>query len=70
MLGCGSAVLTALQAQHKSIDDVELLSRERMIKAFCKGENISDWWDVFWHNTSVLKAQSLVRRVRLENIYP
>ena len=53
----GSAVLTALQAQYKSIEEVGNLIHHRRLQAFIKGGNPTEWLDCFWKNIAILKAQ-------------
>lgn len=58
----GSAVLTALQAQHKSIGEIDNLICERRFKAFLDGGNPVEWLDSFWQQMAILEAQ----RIRYE----
>lgn len=53
----GSAVLTALQAQHKSIDEIERLIQHRRLQAFIKGGNSEEWLDCFWQQMAILEEE-------------
>lgn len=53
----GSAVLTALQAQHKSIDEIEQLIQKRRLQAFIKGGSSKEWLDSFWKQIAIMGAQ-------------
>lgn len=55
----GSAVLTALQAQHKSVEEIEELVTHRRIKAFLDGGNVTEWLDKFWHEIAILVANGV-----------
>lgn len=55
----GSAVLTALQAQHKSIDEIDNLICKRRFKAFLDGGNPKEWLDCFWQQMAILEAQRI-----------
>lgn len=53
----GSAVLTALQAQYKSIDEIDNLVRERLIGAFLRGRDLSYWIACFWKQIAIIEGQ-------------
>lgn len=55
----GSAVLIALQAQHKSIDEIGKLIDHRRFKAFLDGGNPVEWLDCFWQQMAILEAQRI-----------
>lgn len=55
----GSAVLTALQAQHKSIDEIVNLAYIRRFDAYMKGDHNDTWVDCFWHNIAILVANGV-----------
>ena len=55
----GSAVLTALQAQHKSIEEIEKLVLKRRIQVFLDGGDIHGWLDCFWHTIAILVANGV-----------
>lgn len=55
----GSAVLTALQAQNKSIEEVEELVNHRRLQAFIKGGNPFGWLDCFWQQMAILEANRI-----------
>lgn len=54
----GSAVLTALQAQYKSVGEIEELIIERRLQAFINGGNPIEWLDSFWQQMAIIKANS------------
>lgn len=56
----GSAVLTALQAQHKSIEQVEELITERRLQAFIKGGNPTEWLDCFWKQMALIESERIL----------
>lgn len=56
----GSAVLTALQAQHKSIEEIEELIQERRLQAFLKGGNPFEWLDCFWQQMALIKSERIL----------
>lgn len=56
MKGTGSAVLTALQSQYMSIDEIEELVIERRLKTFLNGGNPFEWLDCFWENIAIMEA--------------
>lgn len=64
----GSAVLTALQAQHKSIEEIEKLVSHRRIKAFLDGGNITDWLDCFWKQMAILEANKCRKKIEERNL--
>ena len=51
----GSAVLTALQAQHMSLDEIGDLIPYRRLKAFIAGGDSEEWLSCFWKNMAVLR---------------
>ncbi len=55
----GSAVLTALQAQYKSVEEVGELVRHRKLTAFINGGMPAEWLDEFWHTMALLEAQGI-----------
>lgn len=55
----GSAVLTALQARNKSIDEIGDLIPNRRFDAFLKGGNSDEWLDGFWKNIAILVANGV-----------
>lgn len=55
----GSAVLTALQAQHKSIEEVGNLIQHRRLQAFIKGGNATEWLDCFWKQIAIITANGV-----------
>ncbi len=55
----GSAALTALQAQYKSVEEVGELIRHKKLKAFIDGGMPEKWLDEFWHTMAVLEAQRI-----------
>lgn len=59
----GTAVLTALQAQHKSIDEIKRLIQERRLQAFIKGGNSEEWLDCFWKQMAILEAKWKAKNV-------
>lgn len=63
----GSAVLTALQAQHKSIDEIERLIQYRRLQAFIKGGNSEEWLSYFWQQMAILEAQRCRKKLKLRN---
>ena len=64
----GSAVLTALQAQHKSIDEIDELINHRRLQAFIKGGNPIDWLDCFWQQMAILEAQRCQKSICEKNL--
>lgn len=52
----GSAVLTALQAQYKSIEDIEQLFYDRKLEAYMQGRSPDKWTDDFWQQIAILEA--------------
>lgn len=63
----GSAVLTALQAQHKSIDEIEKLIHHRRLQAFIKGGLPEEWLDCFWKQMAIMEAQRCRNILKLPN---
>ena len=55
----GSAVLTSLQAQHKSIEEIEKLINHRRLQAFIKGGNPIEWLGCFWQQMAILEANTI-----------
>lgn len=51
-----SAFITAIEAQHKSIDEIERLIRHRQIQAFLDGGSVRKWQDFFWHNMAIIET--------------
>lgn len=64
----GSAVLTALLAQHKSIDEVEELITERRLQAFINGGNPAEWLDCFWKQMAILEANRCRKKIEERNL--
>lgn len=64
----GTAVLTALQAQHKSIDEIERLIHHRRLQAFIKGGNSEEWLDSFWQQMAILEAQRCWKKITEKNL--
>ncbi len=64
----GSAVLTALQAQHKSIDEIERLIQHGRLQAFIKGGNSEEWLDCFWQQMAILEAQKCQKKIAEKNL--
>lgn len=64
----GSAVLTALQAQHKSIEEVEELITERRLQAFIKRGNPLEWLDCFWKQMAILEANRCRKKIEERNL--
>lgn len=56
----GSAVLTALQAQHKSIDEIDNLICERRFKAFLDGGKPEEWLDCFWKQMALIESERIL----------
>lgn len=63
----GSAVLTALQAQHKSIEEVEGLINHRRLQAFLKGGSSEEWLDCFWQQMAILETNRCRKNLKLRN---
>lgn len=63
----GSAVLTAIQAQHMSIDEIEKLIQEREYKVHLKGGSPTEWLDCFWKNIAIMEAQRCQKKVCKKN---
>lgn len=55
----GSAVLTALQAQHKSIEEIGKLIDHRRFKAFLDGGMPEEWLDSFWQQMAILESERI-----------
>lgn len=64
----GSAVLTALQAQHKSIEEIEKLIDHRRLKAFIDGGNPKEWLDSFWQQMAILEANRCRKKIGARNL--
>lgn len=64
----GSAVLTALQAQHKSIDEIERLIDHRRLKAFIDGGMPEEWLDCFWQQIAILEANRCRKKIEARNL--
>lgn len=64
----GSAVLTALQAQYKSIEEVEELVNHRRLQAFIKGGNPLEWLDCFWQQMAILEANRCRKKIEERNL--
>ena len=60
----GCAVLTADIAPRKTIEEMEKLCRERIVRAFLRGAEISDWWDDFWHTIAEFYAHETRRSLQ------
>lgn len=56
----GTAVLTALQAQHKSIDEIERLIQHRRFNLFIKGGNSEEWLDCFWQQMALIESEKIL----------
>lgn len=52
----GTAVLTALQARYKTIEEIEELIYHRQLKAIIKDTNAVQWLDCFWQQMAILEA--------------
>lgn len=63
----GSAVLTALQAQHKSIEEIGNLIQHRKLQAFIKGGSATKWLDRFWKQMAILEASRCQQNLMLQN---
>ncbi len=63
----GTAVLTALQAQHMGIDEIEKLIKHRQLQAFIKGGNSEEWLSCFWQQMAILEAQRCRKKLKLRN---
>lgn len=57
----GSAVLTALQAQYLSIEEIVKLIYLRRFDSYMKGDDNDNWVDCFWCQMSLIQAHG--RRV-------
>ncbi len=57
----GTAVLTALQAQHKSIEEIALLVQHRKLHAFMSGGMPGEWLDMFWQQIAIIEAGRAVQ---------
>ncbi len=64
----GSAVLTALQAQHASIEEVKELIRERQRQAVLEDGNSEEWLDCFWKQMAILEAQRCRKKITEKNL--
>lgn len=64
----GSAVLTALQAQYKSIDVIGKLIDHRRLKAFVDGGMPEEWLDSFWRQMAILEAQRCRKKIEERNL--
>lgn len=64
----GSAVLTALQAQHKSIEEVEELVNHRRLQAFIRGGSATEWLDCFWQQVAILEANKCRKKIEERNL--
>lgn len=58
----GSAILTAFEAQYKSIEEIELLYIHRSIRALFEGGSPLEWEDCFWGNMAGLMAAKSQRQ--------
>lgn len=63
----GSAVLTALQAQYKSLDEIEQLVQHRRLQAFIKGGNSEEWLIGFWKNIAITESERCRMNLKLRN---
>lgn len=55
----GSAVLTALQDQYKSTDEIDKLIHHRRLKAFIDGGMPEEWLDSFWQQMTIIEANKI-----------
>lgn len=55
----GSAVYTAIEARHKSLDYIANQAPHRAFEHFLKGGLSTEWWDEFWHNYGLMGAESV-----------
>ncbi len=55
----GSAVFTAIQARQMSLDYIAKQAPHRAFEHFLKGGLATDWWDEFWRNYGLMKAESV-----------
>ena len=55
----GSAVLTALHAQYKNIEEIERLATRRRIKVFLEGRDCKEWLDEFWKQIAIITANGV-----------
>jgi hypothetical protein len=53
-----SAVYTAIEARHKSLDYIANQAPHRAFEHFSKGGLSTEWWDEFWHNYGLMEAES------------
>ena len=56
MCAHGTAVLTALQANHKSVDDIGELVQDRVFDTVIRGGSADEWLKTFWYTMSILRA--------------
>lgn len=61
---CGSAVLTALQAKHLSIEKIKYRMFVRRMRAFMKGADLTEWISVFWHNVGIVIAAEIAQNIK------
>ena len=54
-----SAVYTAIEARHKSLDYIANQAPHRAFEHFLKGGLSTEWWDEFWHNYGLMEAESV-----------
>lgn len=64
----GSAVLTALQAQYKSLNEIERLIQQRRLQAFIKGGDSEEWLDSFWEQMEILETQRCQKKINKNNL--
>lgn len=63
----GSAVLTALQAQQKPIDEVSELIKDRRFDAYKQGKDNDEWVDEFWRQMAIMEVQRCRNKLCVNN---
>ena len=60
----GSAVLTALEAQYASIEEIGKLIPHKRLKTFIEGSNSEEWLECFWRTMEAIRAQRLSKETK------
>ncbi len=64
----GSAVLTALQAQHMSIENISQKIQDRQLDDFFRGDILPEQWlDCFWKQMAILEVQRCRKNICRNN---
>ena len=63
MKAIGSAVLTALKAKTRNIDEMDMLITNARFDAVTKGVNDDKWVDAFWSQMGLIESQRIAKNI-------